>query len=604
MIILARPISLASAALTALLCHPAMGNDAGAPSAAALWKRQAENADQIRAGRRQLEQDWTAARYRLIDEALAHNAALLEQASVSPELMPVAHSLRQDRLVALVARRAGSEAWALVNLLEADGQPVSPYALQAAADAAMLVRRPRDAIRYYERALQAQPDERTLRIALAYAQLEAEDFDALSDNLAAIERASADDASTRRLLAQFARFSDQPALAEAQLAAALRLAPGDAGNDLEAAALDAMRGQPRAAAARYAHVLALAPDNLRARIGLVESARATGDLAKAAERSAELLADAPEHPAVRRLADEQAASRRAQFIADIAIGKGSGAITGNDEITHDAWLYSPRLGDGMRLFAHHHRAAAEFDNERASHARSAVGVELTQPDWQATLEASRETSNARGTGIAAALGWQPDDHWSYRLGHDTRTDDVPLKGRRYDPSLNASRSLAGVAYRWDESRRVAADWSHYRFNDGNVRNALSATWSERLTSRTRHTLDMQAALYASRNTLENADYFNPQQDLALSATVTADWMLWREYDRRFNHRLAATLGGYRQRGFDRDYGWNDFHELRYEHEWGLGRDLLARYGVGTRQFPYDGVKERKNYFYAHIDWRF
>ncbi|ATE61460.1 poly-beta-1,6 N-acetyl-D-glucosamine export porin PgaA [Thauera sinica] len=602
--------SVAPAALAAFLCiSPAAADEpVPRPTAAELWKRQADNADQIRAGRRQMEDDWTARRYSLIDEALAHNAALLELAAADPGLAAVARSLRQDRLVALVARGAGSEAWDQVALLEAGGEALPPYALQAAGDAAMLVRRPRDAMRYYQHSLATQPGDRSLRVALAYAQLEAEDFDALDRNLEEIERAAPDDAGTRRLLAQFARFADRPQQAQAQLRAAQRLAPDDAGNDLEAAALDAMHGHPRAAAARYARVLALAPDNLRARIGLAESAHAVGDFAAASGGVAEVTALAPEHPAVRRLAEDDAAARRAQLVAEVTAGRGSGAITGNDDITHDVWLYSPRLGDAVRVFGHHHRAAASFDDNDAAHARGAVGVELTRADWQARLEAGRETTNARSTGVAASLAWQADDHWSFRLLHETRTDDLPLKGRWRpddgDPFLNARRSVAGLAYRVDESRRIAADWSHYRFSDGNLRNALSATWFERLASRTRHTLDLQAALYASHNTLGDRVYFNPRNDLAISATLSSDWLLWREYDRRFNHRLAVTLGGYRQQGFEEDYGWNAFHDLRYEHEWGLGRDLSLRYGVGTRQFPYDGEHERKNYLYAHIDWRF
>lgn len=178
--------------------------------------------------------------------------------------------------------------------------------------------------------------------------------------------------------------------------------------------------------------------------------------------------------------------------------------------------------------------------------------------------------------------------------------------------MHASKAVVGAAYTWNESRKVAADLAYYDFNDGNKRKALSVAWSERLYSGYGRTIDLQTAAYTSANSALDAIYFNPKKDIALSATLSGDWQLWREYERSFNHRLSATLGIYRQTSNVRTdgvwgettYGWNNFYDYRYEHEWRWGPDRSTRYGVGVRRFPYDGQYETKGYVYLQLTWRF
>jgi hypothetical protein len=206
-----------------------------------------------------------------------------------------------------------------------------------------------------------------------------------------------------------------------------------------------------------------------------------------------------------------------------------------------------------------------------------------------------------------------------RARHETQTNDFPLKGRVPDAEfylgaptyLHADKSLLGAAYRWNEGRRLAADFVTQDFNDGNHRQSLSASWFERLYSGYGKTVDLQTAAYTSTNTLRDAVYFNPRRDLALSATLTGDWLTWRRYERSFNQRLALTLGSYKQvsdiqQGLAVNrvrYGWDGFQEIRYEHEWQWGPDFSSRYGLGVRRFPYDGVSETKSYLYLFLNWR-
>ena len=179
--------------------------------------------------------------------------------------------------------------------------------------------------------------------------------------------------------------------------------------------------------------------------------------------------------------------------------------------------------------------------------------------------------------------------------------------------MHADKKTVSVAYRWNESRRVAADLFNYHFNDGNSRTALAANWSERLYSGYGRTLDLQTAAYTSANSLRDAVYFNPKRDFAVSETLAADWLTWRHYERSFNQRVAVSLGLYRQQSgdgsgspltYDQTYGWNPFYSVHYEHEWQFGPDRSLRYGIGARRFPYDGKYENSRYIDATLNWRF
>lgn len=281
-------------------------------------------------------------------------------------------------------------------------------------------------------------------------------------------------------------------------------------------------------------------------------------------------------------------------------------------------ILRPRLGNGR---------PEHLQAERLHHERAAVEVEFTRPGWQAAVEVGRTLDNARDATYAMRLGWQVDDHWSIRALYENLTDDFPLKAR-LEPStlppgttpgerrgddgsprhLHADRSVFGVAYRWHESRRLAADLSSYDFNDGNTRTALSTAWLERLLSRPGKTLGLQTSFNTSHNTKPGPIYFNPSRDYPISATLTGDWLTWRHYERRFNQRLSGTVGNYLQfsdgANGEQNFGWKPWYDLRYEHEWQAGPAFVTRYGVGTRRFPYDGDYERKSYVFLNLNWRF
>jgi biofilm PGA synthesis protein PgaA len=591
------------------------------------WQaEQARDGTRIRAALAVLDADFTPARYAPMDAALADNSALTREA-VAAQQTAIARSLRLDHIVGLQARGASTQALNEFKVLEADGGPLPAYALNAAADALMALRQPEQARAMYQRALLADPGNGGSQTGLVYAELEAENLPGMEQmvqqRLAATQRSPA----ARRTEVSALRFADRIQPAATALAQLSTEFPSDVGLWLEQADLLSQRGLPRAAAERYRAVLAAEPASVKARAGLADAVWAQGDIPQAARMVAALQAEAPEHPAVQRLVRAWQRNQRPFLTSSATWGFGSGHVAGNDDLAWSSTLYSGQTAQGLRLFATHHRASAQWwwDSAHlyqgsASHTRGGMGLEWTQRDLQATVEVGHDLRNGHATVGAVGANWQVNDQLSLRARYESQTNDFPLKGRVPDVEsnlgapthLHADKTALGVAYRWNESRRVAADVSHYRFNDGNQRTAVAASWSERLVSGYGRTLDLQTAAYTSANSLRDTVYFNPQRDFAVSATLTADWLTWRHYERSFNQRVAVSAGLYRQQSGDgsssasygQTYGWNPFYGVYYAHEWQWGPDRSLRYGIGARRFPYDGKFENSRYIDATLNWRF
>ncbi|MDO9165304.1 MAG: poly-beta-1,6 N-acetyl-D-glucosamine export porin PgaA [Rhodoferax sp.] len=577
---------------------------------------QERNASHIRAAQTLLDQDFTAARYRLIDAALAENEALTARVAASHPV--VAQRLRLDHIVALRLRGRFSQAVDEFKALQAQGRPLPAYVLTAAADALLALRQPEEARALYQRALATEPDSAGIQTGLVYAQLEAENFPGV--NQIVQQRLSDTQGSPQARLLEISalRWADRLKAADVKLLQLRAELPDDVGIWLAQADLLAQRGLPRAAATRYLAVLAAEPANIKARVGLAEVTWAQGAIPEAAQLVAQLRAEAPEHPAVQRLLSAWQRNKRVFFTSGVTRGLGRGPeVDGNNDMTWASTLYSGQSEQGLRLLATHHLASAQWRNKthpapgEASHERVGLGLEWTRRDLQITAELGSDWRNGEDHTWALGAGWQINDQWSMRARYESQTNDFPLKARVPGVEsgspwyLHGSKGALGVAYRWNESRRVAADFSSYQFNDGNQREALAVNWSERLYSGYGRTLDLQTAAYTSTNSRGvDVSYFNPRRDLALSATLTGDWLLWRRYNRSFNHRLAVTLGHYRQQSGDQIHGWNPFQGLHYEHEWTLGPDRSVRYGVGVRRFPYDGIHETSHYADLTLNWRF
>ena len=158
----------------------------------------------------------------------------------------------------------------------------------------------------------------------------------------------------------------------------------------------------------------------------------------------------------------------------------------------------------------------------------------------------------------------------------------------------------GADWRAHEGRSAHAGLQRVDFSDDNLRTAANARGAQRLMTRPHFRMDGLLGVYASRNTREGAPYFNPASDVSVDFTLNNEWLLYRRYEHSFRHRLALSVGNYRQEDFDSDTIW----AAQYEQRWNPHDRFELGYGLIRARRVYDGTPEHQTTFYLNLGWRF
>lgn len=554
-----------------------------------------------------------AGRFTALDRALAESEAAAARAlTPDTDLTAIERRLAYDRICALRARYRMRDAVALFEAMNAHRPTAPAYVRSAAASAYLYLEQPETARDLYRQAIAAEPANIESQLGLFYALAESEDHDAA---LLQVERVVA---MTPQWIDAWSRATVHENPAYARALSARAMAPlfanrtAEAGERLHAlsgrapfnmeirtdyASAMRARGWPRAAEQELRWVLAADPANsgtLGERAGALlemnDFRNAESSLALAQSVSAE------DGRVVRAGRLWQVHNLR-ELIVDATFGHSAGGPSGTGDRTLDTWLYSAPIDYDYRVFGHLHHAESKFDSETARRNRAGLGIEYRSPLFSASSELSHDASDG-DTGVAVSLAVTPDDRWTFRALAETRSPEAPLRAQL--ASIHARRGAGEAVRQASESRSAAVAYDRLDFTDGNRRNTLQGRWTERVVSGPVYKLEVTAMLYASRNSLATAPYFNPSRDFSPTVEFANEWLQWRRYTRAFRHRLVATLGSYQQQGF----GSRPLHELRYEQEWTADDRLTVRYGVGRSVHPYDGEQTGRDYGYLSLNWRF
>jgi biofilm PGA synthesis protein PgaA len=531
------------------------------------------------------------------------------------ELDDVARLLLFDRLSALTLCNRYGETRDLGAALAAADIETPVWALGPLASAHLVLREPRAAEALYRRILAADPYDADAALGLFYALSEDErphEAQAWIDAYAVRVSARAPEQRVDvRAAAAMARVSaDQLQAAEALAASLLADAPLVPAARATWASTQAALGRPRRADEEFRRALALDPDNAQLhteRVGLLidlqDHAQARAELDKA-------ITLQPGSPIVQR------AQRRwdvhNMYELQVAAGYGrsrSASPLGSRDWEMDSTLWSRPLGRDWRVFGHDWRTEAQLDGVDARWRRSGIGIERRIPDWRWSAElASATPRNAdaalqegtlqRRTGITLGARWQPADAWALTASADTLPPEVPLRARA--AGINGKGLTIGGHWSERDSRSVSASLSGFNFSDGNHRRSAMLGWAERWYSSPRWRLATELWLYASRNDLDGAAYFNPARDASATVDGIAEWLGWRRYDNAFRQRMVVTLGSYKQRGF----GSGPVFAARMEHVWSFDRTLQLRYSIGRTVRPYDGNTTGRTEAQVALEWRF
>lgn len=560
-----------------------------------------------------------AHRYAETDQALV-NVARIERES-PPTLTWEATRLRVDSLVALNHRQRHRDVVANYQALKAEGIEVPAYVLPTVGDSLMGLRRPAEAEAVLRQALQHNPDDFNTQLLLGYALLEQERFDLampLFEKLAATQAPWPRRNGASSGYENWDRFSADIALATARSAAnhnrdadALlreRVAIGPDNAELQAAlaSIEFRRGHPSAALQRNAMALTLDPHQKQARSGVVEAQRDLDRLDLAAATFAPLRKEYPDDAGLQRLGASLERQRGWQVHLSHARGRSdndtltnSTSPLGNDFGSTLLEAESPLLGERWRVGLRARDDWADFQDTRVRYRSFWLGTHYRYDRLDVSAYGGRALDEFDRDGTAWALdaGWRFSDAWYGSLAWRTRDPDASLQARRF----GITGDSIGAALRWtpnDESR-----WElqarQLRYSDGNRRDQLDLSGSQRLWARPHVLLDGLFAASAGRAEDDRAvNYFNPRRNSAVAAGVRIDQIGWRRYDYAFRQRLEVTVGPTYQSGFGSQW----VPSAAYRHLWSLGDGSALSYGVSWSRPVYDGQREQQLGFDLDFRW--
>ena len=569
-------------------------------------------AQEIRWGR--LRQGTAAQRYALTDEAinkLQSRLKLLEDSERGDSAL--AHRYRFDLIVALADRHRMDEAIAVHERLVSDGVAIPVYAQLSAADAYLYLEQPERARDLYQDVLARQPGNFDATIGLFYAYVELEEHQhaqALIDELVDLtpvwirsepdtqpqpnpQRVEAD------ITAALSRaFADDLETSYQSLAELNRQAPHNADIRTALADVSSFRGWPRSALSDFELALSADPGHLEARTG---HAGTLLDLYEFEAAEAEIQAIGQEYPLNKGAIELQ---RQWQLYNlhelrfYVARGLNTGAQEGTDDLAMNATLYSTPINYHYRTFVHGLLDRAKFPEGNVTYRRYGAGLEYRRRDVELTGELTTGAGDQDDVGMNAQLGWMPDDYWRFDIAADSYSNDIPLRARIQD--IDGWSVSLNTAYRFSESRRIDLHLDRIDFSDNNQRSGGTFVYTERLVTGPRYRLDGSLELSMSRNTRDDAPYFNPQHDSSQGLSLVNEWLTSRRYTHAFRQRLGLGIGNYHQADFGSRTTWH----ARYEHDWELGDQLSLFYGISRSRHIYDGDSEMRSQIDLGLVWRF
>ena len=542
-----------------------------------------------------------ASRFVGTDAALVRLDTLL--AATPPEEKAARRRLRLDRMVALRDRVRMVEVVEEGAALTADG-PLPAYADEAYGDALLYLRRPKESREAYARVLQQTPDKLEPLYGHFYSSVELEDFTAAYadiDHLLKVEPvwrtyahdpsryANSDRTYVEVAAAQSRLYGNQHAEAWERISPLAAAAPANYEVRLANYQIANARGWPRLARREAEIAAGLSPRNLGSRMALVETAMAQHHYREARAMIAELLAIYPENEGVRRLAREIEA--QAGWLFEIE-GKpsnstGGGTNAAGQELQIEGKLYSPPILDHWRLFGLGTYASAVPVEGFAYRQRYGGGIDFRDEFLEVAVFPTYSFGTLNRAGGGATIDWSITDQISLGVVGELFSTETPLRALLY--GITSDEFAARLAYRWHESRTVALRGAVQPFSDGNLRQALTLNWKERLVAMPHFDLTSLVDVGTSSNSLTNVPYYSPARDLSATAGFLAEHVLWRSYDNSLTQTLRVEAGLYAEQGFANDW----IGTASYEHRWRFDPLTELHYGVQFSRRVYDGSELRE-----------
>ena len=555
-------------------------------------------------------------RFDQTDAAIAKLDELIKEASEqNPPDRELMLRLRRDRVLALRNRERCTEAVEEASAMRTAGDQLPPYVRAAEAGCLLALRRPEEAARAYQDVLAADPADKNARQGLFYAYIEQEDFNsafaladqALLEQAPAIRREGSPtpianwdwlDAQVNSALAR--HFADMQAAAWSRLVPLAQGAPALSYLRQAQGSVAAGRGWPRLAEEETQIASTLEPENLGTQVALADSALRLNRFEEAEQMAGELSSLYPQDAAVGRLQRDVDAASAPEFRLETAGSSQSGNAVNSPGSGYliSARLYSSLLMERWRVFAAYDYLREQPVEGVVRRIRYGVGAEARWSDFTLEAVAWDNTGTLSRGGATLAASWQASDHLSFSADGALYAIDTPLRATFY--GITASGGGFRTNYAWSESMEISAGIRALSFTDGNQRLEGTVSFQRRFISRPKLVVSMQPELYLSRNTAENAPYFNPPHDGTLGVAFKAEHILWRRYERSLFQQLRVGASAFWQMNFPTNWVGDVNYQLgfRFDPRWAL------RFEGGVARRVYDGGAVRDLQGLVTLETRF
>jgi biofilm PGA synthesis protein PgaA len=557
-----------------------------------------------------------AERFAATDRAIAALDALIARWSSADPVDARDDILRArfDRMVALRDRVRMLDVIAEYDDLRRNDIEIPGYALDAAGDAYLYLREPEKARDIFRRVLEGDPRNISVRLALFYAYVDLETFDAAYNEVDTLDadlnrwlylkglRAPIPNPGrdTTDLAAASARlYGDQLADSERRFAAIYDAAPNNTRYIAGMGHIYEARGWPRRANDQYEIGRALKPQDFELEIGEARDALTLQDYRGTEARESNLLTRFPENLEAQRLDRLWDVHNMAELrITGEQAWRSATSVVGGSGIGVETQIYTPPIAYDWRLFADQFYGHEELPGSEGQILlnRWGTGVEYRHLNLTATLEGDynsyRKQDPVLGSveqdklGARATASWAIDDRWQVGAIGELFSHDTPLRALR--SGVTADAGALNMTYRESESRSLRLTTEIMTFSDGNVRTSAAGTYTERILAEPLFSIDVIGGLAGSQNSADNNRlYFNPREDVLASFGAAINQTLYRRYEFIYDHRLVITPGIYWEQGF----GTAGVASVRYEQRLRVNDVFDAGLGIGFGRQPYDGQYE-------------
>ncbi|MFC3901884.1 poly-beta-1,6 N-acetyl-D-glucosamine export porin PgaA [Acinetobacter marinus] len=533
---------------------------------------------------------------------------------------PMYKAFNYDLIYVLSERRRSQQAIDLYRQLGYEQQQIPAYVEQAVADAYLNARQPKQAEPLYKHVIaQSEAVDFSAYSGLYYALIEQEKFKEAEQMLEKLDQilpkkqysdaagvnadVHPDRSAYINLYGLHQAYSNRLAVAEKYFQDLLAVAPNNESYITQLAMIQRWRNKPLQAEQTLARLNAIEPVSKSRQLNAMQNAQALGNVPAWRTGLEKLEQLDPDDTGVIKARQELDDRDRFAISHQTSFGESKAdnasearSLQGLSDRDSTTTLYTPWFKDNFRAYAEYRNRWGEFRDGEIEENRYGVGLEWTVNRKSLSGLVSQSESGDRA-GVDLQWSHWLNDHWNYGLGVNTAAD-IPMQALVDDH--NGQSYQANLTWQKDESRRVNVGYQFTDIDDGNQRQELSASFNQDLWNSAHHRTEGTVYAYYGKNSLDNADYFNPDHHHSLELNVRHDWMTWRNYEKSLNQVFEAAVGYYAQA----DYDTLPTYVVQYSHEWDLSRTWQLRYGVGWKQHPYDGEQEQRTFGMVGLEGRF